>query len=113
MTSSLESRIRNQTRQQVDDDLAACIPALEDIEMQSLPSNTRGWEAMRQVAAGQSARAAVVLDSLMTPTTCRSCGGDGGLCGHCHGGGTEEHPCPVCHNSHKNECQDCGGSGVI
>ena len=109
MTSNLESRIHNETRQLVNDDLAICIEALEDIAFHSLPSSTSGWEAMRQAAVGLIARASVGLDSIVTPTTCPSCNGEGGgICGNCHGGG-----CPACHNSGDQSCEDCGGSGAV
>ncbi len=107
--SNLESRIRNQTRQLVNDDLAICIEALEDIAFHSLPSSTRGWEAMRQAAVGLMARASDGLDSIVTPTTCPSCNGEGGsICGCCNGCG-----CLACENSGDQTCDDCGGSGAV
>jgi hypothetical protein len=107
--SNLESRIRNETRQLVNDDLAACIEALEDIATHTLPSSSRGREAMRKAAVGLIARATVGLDSIFTPTTCQSCDGrGGGICRKCHGA-----RCIACHQSGSFTCENCGGSGAV
>ncbi len=94
----LRNRIDRQPLDYLKADLVICVNAL----MEMRESKT------------SSPLAAMALRDLYLPIECGACGGQGKrLCSHCRGGGTSEHPCQVCNNSHEQTCQECDGSGVV